>query len=277
MSMKIFRTAKTKVGSLMPSKTDKPQSSKEGKVSKEEISEQESSLGDIFKDVYGESGKEVKPGDVSAKKPHIRRDDEPDDIPEEEKPAARKYSGKIVQEGVNPTRAAEVESSELDDLISQVLDVPAADVNPQQSNAPTSTPSKDDGDTADFGDGLSLIMADGEAEENAKPTEQEDGNINVRAGASDRTSVKPMPYRGTGKPASSGGSSSITTTTSKISYSSKFVPSIPESFYKEIQSRLEDLIFKFECLDNEYAALQKISHNIHGETLEIKKQFTRED
>ena len=68
--------------------------------------------------------------------------------------------------------------------------------------------------------------------------------------------------------------STITSTTSTMSYSSKFVPSIPDSFYKDLQSRLEDLIFKFECLDNEYAALQKISHRVHDETLEIKTKLS---
>jgi hypothetical protein len=72
-------------------------------------------------------------------------------------------------------------------------------------------------------------------------------------------------------------SSGSTTTTTSYSFSSKFVPNIPASFYKDIQTRLEDLIFKFECLDNEYAALQKISHNIYIETMDIKKIFSNEN
>ena len=208
---KIFRTSKTRVGSLQSFKNEKSASDKEPEVNKEEVTVEESGLGDVFQEIYGESGTEVKPDEIpenSSSKPHVRPDDMPEDfiLEQDESPAARKqYSGEHVQEGINSTEAAEVESSDLDDLISQVMDIPADENSPPSSpKRPTSTPSKDYGDDADFGDGLSLIRGDDEGPEvpagkaNQRGTE-EDKNRNRRSEGRDETSRKPMAYRDSSK------------------------------------------------------------------------------
>ena len=185
---------------------DEKTNTNEGELRKEKVVLEESGLGDIFQDLYGESGTEVKPGEIpatSASKSHVRPDGEAEDrfLKQDEPQKKKQYYGMKVQEGVNSTKSAEVENSDLDDLISQVMDIPA-DENPKSSSPKphTSTPTKDYGDDADFGDALSLIRGDDEGPEvpagkaNQRGTE-EDKNRNRRSEGRDETSRKPMAYR----------------------------------------------------------------------------------
>lgn len=274
--LKISRTSKTHLSSLPTFKSDRPKSDpSEPEVSKEDVVLEESSLGDVFQNIFGEEGQEVQPHEISnaASKPHVRQDDEPEHLFKEDEPPKREYTGQKVDEGVNASKATEVESADLDDLIALVMDAPADDEpKPSSPKRSASTPTKDEENDADFGDALSLIRGDDyEPPADDKPAGRDEAD-DRRSGTSDDRSRRPLSGETSTRKPMGGG----TTTTTRTSYSSKFVPNIPESFYKDLESRLEDLIFKFECLDNEYAALQKISHNTSVETLEIKKIFTRE-
>lgn len=266
MSFKIFRTSKTKVTNLPSFTSDSQQSeSSEPELKREEVALEESSVGDVFEELFGEAGQEVKPEEQNAPKRHVKKDDESDEEPLEVAPAKREYKGDPVEEGVNPSKTSDGENADLDDLISAAMgDMADEDTQPEAETKRSSTPSKDDGgvDDADFGGFLSLIRDDSE-----QPPPVEDKKVD------DKPRDIPVDRKsGGGKPASGS-----TKTTTSYSFSSKFVPNLPASFFKDIQTKLEDLIFKFECLDNEYAALQKISHKVYIETMDIKKIFSNEN
>ena len=164
-------------------------------MKREEVSVEESSVGDLIQDVFGDQGTEVKPDEISssASKPHVRKDDEPNDQVREEDPPKPTYSGDIIQEGFNSSQVADVKNSELDDLISRVNDVsPAEDSQPSNPKRPTSTPSKDNANDADFGEGLSLIRGD-----DYEPTEskgkQDEASDKTPTAVGD-SSKKPVSY-----------------------------------------------------------------------------------
>ena len=97
MSFKIVRTSKTKVTNLPSFKTERPRSgSDEKEFKKEEVALEESSVGDAFEELFGESGQEVKPEEQNVPKRHVRKDDESDDEPSEEEPPKREYGGQQV-------------------------------------------------------------------------------------------------------------------------------------------------------------------------------------
>lgn len=167
MSFKIFKTSKTRVTNLQSFGNERPKSDPgEPEMKREEVTLEESTVGDAFEEIFGEAGEEVKPEEVNVPKPHVRKDDEPDDTPIEDESPKRQYSGQMVEEGVNPSKASEVENADLDDLISAAMeDMPNDETQPaEEKERPTSTPSKEDEgvDSADFGGFMSIIRDDSE-------------------------------------------------------------------------------------------------------------------
>lgn len=89
----IFRTSKTRATNLTSFKNEPAKT--EPKLKSEEVSVEESSVGDAFEELFGESGQEVKPEDQNRSVPrsHVKGDDESDDNEPEEEPPKREYSG----------------------------------------------------------------------------------------------------------------------------------------------------------------------------------------
>ena len=190
MSFKVVRASKTRVSNLSSFQNERPKSgSSEPDLEKEEVPEQESSVGDAFEELFGESGEEVKPEEVNAPKRHVRRDHEPEDEPLEDEPPRRQYSGSVVEEGVNPSKTSEVENADLDDLISAAMeDLPDEETQPADTKQSTSTPSKDENagvDNADFGGFISMIRDDSEP---APPVEDRNDDDKPRDLPRDRRS-----------------------------------------------------------------------------------------
>ena len=97
MSFKIIKTSKTRVSNLSSFKNDAPTSEpKEPSLKKEEVALEESSVGDAFEELFGEAGEEVSPDQQNVPKRHVKKDDEPDDEPQEVAPPKREYKGKPV-------------------------------------------------------------------------------------------------------------------------------------------------------------------------------------
>ena len=151
-TFKVFRTSKTKVDNKLPS--FKAEAKQESEVKPEEAEQQEHDVAGMFEELFGEQGEKVDEANVSVKKPaHVRRDDESDDEePPQEKEQKPKYKGRMVNEGIKPSKTKEGDA-ELDDLIADVMGMP-------EPEPATSTPSKDDAKGADFG--LSVIKGDDE-------------------------------------------------------------------------------------------------------------------
>ena len=97
MSFKIVRTSKTRVTNLPSFKRDTPKPvAGEPELKSEEMPVEESGVGDVFEDLFGEAGEEVKPEDRNLPKRHVKKDHESDDEPVEDQPPKREYSGSPV-------------------------------------------------------------------------------------------------------------------------------------------------------------------------------------
>lgn len=95
MSFKVVRTSKTRVTNLKGF-GQKPVTTNEPGLQKEEVSMEESSVGDAFEELFGEAGEEVDPENQNVPKRHVRKDDGSDEEPAEDVPPKPEYSGDIV-------------------------------------------------------------------------------------------------------------------------------------------------------------------------------------
>ena len=91
---------------------------------------------------------------------------------------------------MNPAKASEVESGDLDDLISAAMaDVPDEGQKPEQAKHSTSTPSKDGENDADFGDFISMIRDESEPPPPVEKKKDDEQPRDRRSGAYDDSST----------------------------------------------------------------------------------------